>query len=825
MLRLARSAALLLGLWLFSPLSGAGCGNGAREASDENAALQRQESDVLIYGATSSGIAAAVAAARNGASVILLDPGTHLGGMTAGGLGATDVGNANAIGGIAEEFYRRVDAKYRRSEQFFLEPHVADVVFREMLADVGVVVSENSALASVYKAGTRIKSVTTRDGRTLPAKVFIDATYEGDLLALSGAHYTVGREANAKYGETLNGVRSPVPPGPTRLDPYIVPGDPRSGLVPHVSPARAEAEGTADARVPAYNYRLCVTRDVANRVQILPPAGYRPEEFELVARWVNWDRANDRFADFVQLTPLPNGKFDMNASWFLSTDLVGGSDGYPEADEEKRAEIRLAHEDYMRGLLHFLATSPRIPEPLRAEASTYGLCADEFAASDNWPPQLYVREARRMVGAYVVTEHDARGDVRASDSVGLGSYQIDSHYTQRLAVDGGAMVEGGLAVAVPAPYPISYRALTPVRNEVANLLVPVCMSASHVAYSSIRMEPVFMILGHAAGTAAALAAEMRLPVQDVDYATLAAHLRNEGQLVHWLGANSVSLVANLPSPQPPGTPIVFTAQGEGSSDYRYQFWLLAPGDRYPVMVQDYGVGSTWTLPGTAASGTYVVTVHVRTFRDAYYDARADAPFVVQPSPATGVTLSASQPSPVVTGTAVEFTAAGQGSQGYEYRFWLRAMGSQDATMVQDYGVGATWTLPTTTPPGSYTVVVHVRTSPASAWDARAEASCTVRVPPATAVTLMPDLPAPQPAGTPITFTAAGAGSSGYEYRFWIRSGAGAAPILVQDYGPATTWTVPESMAPGTWAIIVHVRTSSLVSYDARAEVAYTLTSP
>jgi hypothetical protein len=489
---------------------------------------------VLVYGATASGVAAAVAAARNGKDVVLLEPTRHVGGMTSGGLGATDVGVAATIGGIAREFYERVGSAYGQKISFAFEPRVAERVLRQMLAESGVTLVTDARVAEVIRSGTTLVSVVTDDGTAWSSDMFIDATYEGDLIALAGVSFTVGREPRAAYDERLAGA-SPAHPDPIRVDPYVVPGDPDSGLLPHVSADRAPAPGSGDSRVQPYNYRLCLTSLPANRIEIAAPRDYDPGEYEVLARYVEAlvaRRGTAALGELVRLSPLPNGKYDANNNpALLSTDLLGGSERWAESSEHARQRIRERHEAYTRGLLHFLATSPRLPERLRAEAGALGLCKDEFTSTGGWPPQLYVREARRMIGAYVVTEHDALRKARVADGIGLASYHIDCHPVQRLAVDGAVRTEGGLWYPTPRPFLIPYRALTPKPEQANNLLVSVAVSASHVAFGSIRMEPVFMIMGHAAGTAAALAIDRGTPVQGVDAEMLRARLRGEGQMV------------------------------------------------------------------------------------------------------------------------------------------------------------------------------------------------------------------------------------------------------------------------------------------------------
>jgi lysophospholipase L1-like esterase len=526
--------------------------------------------DVVVYGGTSGGVVAAVQAARMGRSVVLLAPGRHLGGMTSSGLGATDAGKKEAIGGIAREFYQRVaryyanDAawKYERREQYrshlhdptedamwYFEPHVAEKIFTDMVREAGVrvVLGERLALnRGVRKEGARIESIGMESGRRFRARVFLDATYEGDLMARAGVSYHVGRESSATYDEPLAGVRArhlrysahnfhrPV-------DPYVVPGQPASGLLPGVLPGGPGAEGAGDRRVQAYCFRLCLTEVPENRVPFPKPDGYDPGRYELLLRQLT---AAGLFADNPKPLPvehpalgrnpylkiMPNRKTDSNTKGAVSFNLVGGNYDYPDGDYATRAKIVADHETYQKGLLWFLAHDPRVPERYRQAMAGWGLAKDEFADNGHWPHQLYVREARRMVGAYVLTQHDCEGRRAVADPVGLGSYTMDSHITQRY-VDATGFVrnEGTLGGRVLKPYPISYRALVPRAAECTNLLVPVCCSASHVGYGSLRMEPVYMILGQSAATAAVLALEQDVTVQDVSYAKLRARLAADGQ--------------------------------------------------------------------------------------------------------------------------------------------------------------------------------------------------------------------------------------------------------------------------------------------------------
>jgi len=492
--------------------------------------------DVVVYGGTSSGVVAAVKTARMGHAVVLIEPGRHLGGLSSGGLGATDIGNKDAIGGMSREFYRRVGAAYGQPEAWKFEPHVAESVFNAWVREAGVPVVFGERLdlrRGVEKRGTRITSITMESGRSFAGRVFIDATYEGDLMARAGVSYRVGRESNAEYDETLNGVQTQKATHHqfvVAVDPYVVPGDPTSGLLPGIDPDGPGAEGSGDRRVQAYNYRLCTTDVPENRRAWPRPPDYDPLRYELLLR--NFEAGDHRVPWYPVM--MPNRKTDTNNNCAVSTDCIGMNYDYPDGDYATRERIIEAHRSYTQGLLWTLANSPRVPEEVRRHFQTWGLAGDEFIDNDNWPHQLYVREARRMISQYVMTQHDCEGRRAAEDSVGLAAYGMDSHHVQRYVDEQGHVRnEGDIQVRVPAPYPIAYRAIVPQRRQCTNLLVPVCLSATHIAFGSIRMEPVFMVLGESAATAAVLAIEADVDVQAVDYEQLAARLRADGQVLAW----------------------------------------------------------------------------------------------------------------------------------------------------------------------------------------------------------------------------------------------------------------------------------------------------
>lgn len=494
--------------------------------------------DLVVYGATAGGVATAVSAARHGAKVVLLEPRNQVGGMVAGGLSGTDVGKREVIGGLALEFYFRAGRAYgldRHLQEvaWMPEPKVAARVFREMLREAGVTLFENHRLREkegVLREGDRISAVALENGARITGKVFADATYEGDLMAKAGASYTFGREGVAQYGESLAGVRAVTPSHQFAVD--IPARDEGGRLLPEVSAEPRGEPGSADKRIQAYNFRVIGTNVPENRLPWPRPEGYDPARYELLARYLAAMTAYlgrpMKLNEVSLLRVIPNGKVDLNNRGGFSTDFIGRNYDYPEGSYATRARIWREHEDYQKGFYYFLANDPRVPVPLRAEMNEYGLARDEFTGNGNWPDQLYVREARRMVGDFVATQRDLQTDRVKPDAIGMGSYNSDSHNVQRFVNEKG-FVENEGDVQVPVqPYQIPFRVMLPRRAEVANLLVPVCFSASHIAYSSLRMEPQYMILGHAAGIAAAEAAKSGRSVHETDVPRLQATLLREG---------------------------------------------------------------------------------------------------------------------------------------------------------------------------------------------------------------------------------------------------------------------------------------------------------
>lgn len=561
------------------------------------AKAQVVEVDICIFGGTSGGIAAAVQAARMGKSAVIVNPTKYLGGLTTGGLGATDIGNKAAIGGISRDYYHRLAQHYAQDASWTLEtapdyfakrrggqagasslggadatmwtfePRVAEKVYFQLLAEAKTPVYLEQRLKSVTKSGPRITEITTENGRVFRAKMFVDATYEGDLLAKAGCSFHVGREANAVYGETLNGVRAHTPHHQftVPVDPYVKPGDAASGLLPFIQPGDGGKPGDGDKATQAYNYRLCFTTDPKNRLPaqkpaalpqpkwdallkaannslpVTPPANYDAKQFELLGRYLEALVAankNPRLAQFWNPIWMPNHKTDINNNGGFSTDFIGRNYDYPNADYATRARIAKEHEDYIRGFCTFMATDPRVPEDMRREMQGWGPSKDEFLDTDGWPREMYVREARRLVGEYVMSEKNCRYVETITDSVGLGAYNMDSHNCQRIVKNGKVENEGDVQVPPMKPYPVSYRSIIPKAAECDNLFVPVCLSSSHIAYGSIRMEPVFMVLGQSAATAAAIAIEDKVPVQKVNYEKLRARLLADKQVLDWTGGGS-----------------------------------------------------------------------------------------------------------------------------------------------------------------------------------------------------------------------------------------------------------------------------------------------
>ena len=539
------------------------CENTQKKSSSDTA----HSADVIVYGGTSSAVIAAVQVAKMGKSVILVSPDKHLGGLTAGGLGWTDTGNKAVIGGLAREFYHRLFLHYedeaswkwqKKSEygnkgqgnvaidgenrtMWIFEPGAAEQVFEDLVKEYDIPLFREEYLdreGGVQLEQGQIRSFTTLSGQLFEGSAFIDATYEGDLMAAVGVSYTVGREANSTYGEEWNGVQTGVLHHRhhfmSDISPYVVPGDPSSGVLPRISTGHPGNYGESDHRLQAYCFRMCLTDHPENRVDITRPADYDSTQYELLRRIFasGWSEV------FWKFDPIPNHKTDVNNHGPFSSDNIGRNYDYPEASYERRKEIIREHTSYQKGLLWFLSSDPAVPADIREKMQQWGYAMDEFTDNGHWPHQIYVREARRMVGSMVMTENEVLGKTPVDQPVGMGSYTMDSHNVQRyIKEDGFVQNEGDIGVHPGEPYQIDRRSLQPVAGECTNLLVPVCLSSSHIAFGSIRMEPVFMILGQSAATLAVMALEADKAVQDISYEKLQQKLLEDGQVLDMQNSN------------------------------------------------------------------------------------------------------------------------------------------------------------------------------------------------------------------------------------------------------------------------------------------------
>jgi FAD dependent oxidoreductase len=546
-MHMKRNPTLLAFCLVVATLNAFGQSNSPRAIAESSVSESLPLFDVVIYGDSSGAVVAAIAAKREGRSVMWVNPTSFPGGMSSSGLGATDfLSYRSTFGGIASEFYDGVAKAYGTDFVRSFEPHIGKQVFEKMIADAGVSVVYNEKLDrvsgnGVSMDGKRITAITMLSGKTYQGKMFIDATYVGDLMAAAGVTYTVGREAESQYGEDMAGVRR----GDTNprvhytqkdkdhfvkdVDPYVQQGDPSSGLLPHIHHIEGLKNGTGDSKIQAYNYRVCLTTDPENRIPIDKPPGYREIDHELLLR--NFDAGDMRVPALIE--PLADRqKVDWNSMHAVGSDLPGVNWDYPEASYERRNEIEKEHETYIRGFLWTMSNNPRVPEAIRKRTAAYGLPKDEFTDNGGWPWMIYIREARRTVSDYVMTQLDCSGQRKASDPVGLGSFGMDSHCVQHIVTDrGNVQNEGVIWRTPPRPYGISYRSIIPRKGECENLFSPICLSASHVAHGSIRMEPVFMALSQSAAIAAGIAIDENLAVQDVAYPSLLEKLEAAKQIV------------------------------------------------------------------------------------------------------------------------------------------------------------------------------------------------------------------------------------------------------------------------------------------------------
>jgi hypothetical protein len=490
--------------------------------------LKNNEYDVVIYGGTSAGVIAAYSAKKMGKSVLLIEPTRFLGGMSSSGLGETDIGNKYAVTNLARDFYRRLGKHYGALEVWQFEPSIAEKIFLEYISTAQVEVLYGHHIISAEKKDKTLQNITVKSSenvnslpKKIAAKMFIDCSYEGDLMAKAGISYTTGREANSQYNETLNGVQ--FHNDNQLLDsisPYIIENDPNSGLLWGINPEPLKANGTGDKKLQAYNYRLCLTNNPNNRIPFTRPERYDSTMYEILYRTIkkreNWGWKQPLHAFYLRIMPVPHQKTDVNNKGGFSTDFIGQNWNYAEADYETRQQIVQKHIDYTKGLLYFLAHDPRLPEEITSQMKEWGYPKDEFPENNGFPRQLYVREARRMIGDYVMTEHNCTGATTVKDGIAYGAYNMDSHNCDRHVVNGFVKNEGDVQQPVPRPYPIAYRSITPKKEDASNVLVPVCLSATHIAYGSIRMEPVFMVTAQAAAVAAALAIDNKKSVQEIN---------------------------------------------------------------------------------------------------------------------------------------------------------------------------------------------------------------------------------------------------------------------------------------------------------------------
>lgn len=520
------------------------------------------DADVVIYGGTSAAVTTAVQVAKMGRSVIIVCPDAHLGGLTSSGLGWTDTGDKSVIGGLSRAFYQRVFRYYQKPEtwkwekeedygntgqgtpaldganrtMWIFEPHIAEKVFEDFVREHAIKVIRDQWLDranGVKMENGEIVSITMRSGQTYKGKIFADATYEGDLMAAAGVSYHVGREANNVYHEEWNGVQVGVLHhrhhfADMKISPYTVPGDPGSGVLARISTGDPGKKGEGDHKVQAYCFRLCLTQEEDNRVPFEKPEGYDSTQYELLVRIFNagWRETFDKF------DPIPNLKTDVNNHGPFSFDNIGMNYDYPEASYERRLEIIKAHEVYQKGWLYFIANDPRVPAEVQVEMKKWGLAKDEFIDNNHWPHQIYVREARRMIGEFVMTENEIQGKKPVNQSIGMGSYTMDSHNIQRyITSEGYVQNEGDIGVHPEEPYQIDLGTILPKKEQCSNLLVPVAVSSSHIAFGSIRMEPVFMILGQSAGTLVSMALEKNIGIHDVSYPEFRERLLADGQVL------------------------------------------------------------------------------------------------------------------------------------------------------------------------------------------------------------------------------------------------------------------------------------------------------
>jgi hypothetical protein len=506
-------------------------------------AQQIKSFDICVYGSSSGGVIAAYTASRLGKKVILISESYHPGGLSSGGLGNTDIGNKSAITGLARDFYRRIGQHYGNAEQWIFEPHVAEEIFLGYIKRGRILVLYNHHLISVKKTDTRLQEIAISSNnielkgttKIIRAKEFIDCSYEGDLMAMASVSYTVGRENNLQYNEMYNGVqlldKHQFPDG---VDPYKISSESASGVLWGINMHPSDQRGIGDKKIQAYNFRICLTDSVQNRSEITRPQHYDSSRYTLLLRYIEIKKPKNLEDGLLNINLMPGRKTDINNNGPFSTDMIGMNYDYPDGNYETRKRIIQDHIDYDKGLLYFLGHDKRLPEHLRNEMLKWGYPRDEYPDNDHWSPQLYIRESRRMLGEYIMTEANCFGKIRVMDSVGEAAYTMDSHNCQRVIVNDMVKNEGDVQIGGFPPYPISYRSIVPKKSECTNLLVPVCLSASHIAYGSIRMEPVFMVLGQSSAIAAVMAIDLQLPLQEVPIKKLQEELKEDPLVTHRL---------------------------------------------------------------------------------------------------------------------------------------------------------------------------------------------------------------------------------------------------------------------------------------------------
>jgi hypothetical protein len=587
-----------------------------------------QPYDVCVYGGTSAGVIAAYTAAKSNKKVILIEPGKHIGGLSSGGLGYTDIGNKYAITGLARDFYRRMGKHYGKFETWIFEPHVAEQIFNDYIKEANVPVLYQYRIVDATKRNGFIQNIiiensvepTSSTNKTITAKMFIDCSYEGDLMAKAGVSYTVGREDNNTYNETWNGVQlldhHQFPDG---ISPYKIPADSTSGLLWGISSTKLLPTGTGNKMVQAYNYRICLTNDPQNRLPITKPEGYDSTWYELLIRLMQAQPGKTTLNDYFFFGLMPNHKTDINNRGGFSTDMIGMNYDYPNGDYDTRANVVKQHELYTKGLLWFAGNDARVPQALRNEMQQWGYPKDEYTDKNNFSPQPYIRESRRMTGDYVMTQANCESRATVTDGVGMAAYTMDSHNCERLVVNGMVKNEGNVEKGGFGPYPVSYRALIPKETECKNLYVPVCLSASHIAYGSIRMEPVFMVLAQSCAVAACMAIENNQAVQAVDVKKLQVLLKEnplmDGSTPEVLADNDDSLHVTIT-----GNWKKQTGEGYGPS------WLLGAPSGDPQMVKftphiavpgNYALYAYMPMVDSGATQTHFIISNGTTTKDVF----------------------------------------------------------------------------------------------------------------------------------------------------------------------------------------------------------------